>query len=1238
MSLFTYPQRRHSADRMCLAVLVSLPFVGAPSITAEELKWQTTPGARLVELPVAVERKAGFTAQPAAATGILFTNIISDERSMANRNLLSGSGVALGDVDGDGLCDIYFCRLEGDNVLYRNRGNWKFEDITQAAGVACSNEDSMGASFADVDGDGDLDLLVNSLGGGTRIFQNDGKGYFKEITDQAGVRSRTGSTSLALADIDGDADLDLYVANFRPTTIKDQPTTRFSGNMIDGRPVIIAVDGRPTTLPEFTNRFELSPSGEVLEYGEADVLYLNDGKGRFTPVSFTDGSFLNEDGNPLQQPPRDWGLAVQFHDFTGDGAPDLYVCNDLFTPDRIWINDGRGRFRALPRLALRNTSTFSMGVDFGDLDRDGNVDFFVVDMLSRNHKDRQVQVAGSGARAFPVGLIDNRPQFLRNTLQISRGDGTYAEIAYYGGVEASEWSWGPIFLDVDLDGYEDILITNGQLRDFQNADIADQIERAQAANRFSSSERSKLMKEFPGLFTPNVVFRNRGDLSFEDVSAAWGFDTVGVSQGMALGDLDNDGDLDVVVNNLNGEAGVYRNEGSAPRVAVRLKGSGGNTRGIGAKIRVYGGAVAMQSQEMICGGRYLSSDEAMRVFAAGSLTNEMRIEVSWRSGKRSVVSGVKGNRLYEIEEAGAPEKGAEKKQEEIKAVFSDVSQRLGHRHMEELYEDFARQPLLPRKLSQLGPGAGWADLDGDGWEELIIGSGRGGKLAVFQNEGQGGFKALKDPAVDKVVTRDQTSVVANEGLILVGSSNYEDGLTNGGCVRVYDLKRHTSGESVLGQAFSVGPLALGDIDQDGDLDLFVGGRSLPGKYPEGVPSLLLRNDAGKLVVVESWDKTGMVSGAVFSDLDGDGDPDLVLACEWGPVRVYRNEGSKYLEITDQTGLSQYLGWWNGVATGDFDEDGRLDIVASNWGENTRYRTSAEHPRQLYYGDLDGNGSVEDIETHYEPGMKAEVPDRGLRAVGAALPWVREKWTTYEAYGKASVREIYGEKLTRSVSVNTLASTLFLNRGEGKWEARRLPAEAQWAPGYAVCVGDYDGDGHEDVFLSQNFFAVTPDDARADAGRGLWLRGDGKGNLSPVSGQESGVKVYGEQRGAALCDYDHDGRVDLVVTQNGAESKLYHNEGARPGLRVRLKGPAGNASGVGAQLRLSYGNGKAGPVREVQAGSGYWSQNSATQVLGLRETPTQLQIRWAGGKTSRVDLQTGAREIEINRDDTVRVIR
>ena len=388
--------------RLCVALAWAVCSVAAA-------EWQAGSGWRSARLPSIPEHKPGFTKLNSKITGITFANHLANERSITNRNLLSGSGVAAGDIDGDGFCDLFFCRLDGPSVLYRNLGNWKFEDVTARAGVACAGQDSTGASFADIDGDNDTDLLVNALGNGTRIFQNDGGGTFTEVTQRAGVASKTGSTSMALADVDGDGDLDLYVANFRPTTVMDRPGTKFTVNVVGGKTVVTAVDGVPTSSPEFAGQFTVNEAGTVLESGEVDALYLNNGHGVFTSVSFTNGAFLDESGQVLRDPPRDWGLAVQFHDFTGDGAPDIYVCNDLFTPDRAWVNDGGGKFRALPTLALRNVSTFSMGVDFGDLNRDGHADFFVVDMLSPDHRKRQVQTGQSSPMWWPVGVIRNAP-------------------------------------------------------------------------------------------------------------------------------------------------------------------------------------------------------------------------------------------------------------------------------------------------------------------------------------------------------------------------------------------------------------------------------------------------------------------------------------------------------------------------------------------------------------------------------------------------------------------------------------------------------------------------------------------------------------------------------------------------------------------------------------------------------------------------------------------------------------
>jgi hypothetical protein len=1255
-----------------------------PADGAQPWSWEQGAGFRSAPLSLSATGKTGFSPMPPTVTGIVFTNQLAVERYTTNQIYLNGSGVAAGDVDGDGWCDLYFCGIDNQNVLYRNLGNWKFEDITAAAGVACANLDATGAAFADLDGDGDLDLVVNSVATGTEIFFNDGTGHFTKVAtlnpDHAGM-------SLALADIDGDGDLDLYVANYRTWTIRDRPNTKFRVNPAGTNFVVVRVNDRPVSEPDLVGRFVLDPGGKIIENGEPDVLFRNDGGGKFTPLSFTDGTFLDEDGKPLTSPPYDWGLSVMFRDLNGDGAPDIYVCNDFASPDRIWINDGHGRFRALGGVALRNTSLFSMGIDFADLNRDGLDEFFVADMLSRSHRLRQVQVGDLPPVTLAVGRIDDRPQYSHNTLFFNRGDGTYAELAQFAGVDASEWSWTPVFMDVDLDGYEDILISTGHERDAMNADVINRAEELKAQRPLSIMEQLNLRRMFSRLDAPNVAFRNRGNLTFDDVSATWGFDARGVSHGMAVADLDNDGDLDVVMNNLNRAPGIYRNDGVAPRIAVRLKGAPPNTRGIGARLKVMDGPVPMQSQEMICGGRYLSSDDAVRVFAAGSPTNILRIEVAWRSGKHSIVTGAKPNRVYEIDESSATSSPTNLPSLTAtpEPFFKDVSGLIAHTHHEEAFDDFARQTLLPRRLSQLGPGVAWFDVDGDGWEDLIVASGRGGQLSVFHNDGKGGFNPMHDVPLAQPVTRDQTTVLgwskgAGQTVLLAGSANYEDGLAVGAAVRQYNLAAKTMDDRLPGQESSAGPLALADIDGDGDLDLFVGGRSIPGKYPEAASSMLFRDAGGRWELdtenTKRLARIGLVSGAVWSDLDGDGFPELILACDWGPIKIFRNDhgtltawnpeirerGTRNPELGT---LSRLSGWWNGVTTGDLDGDGRPDIIASNWGWNNIYqaRRGGMNPppapaqdgtagtdlrssppgrgqgwvARVFFGDLAGNGSTELIEAYADEATSKIVPFHTLASVGKALPFVREHFPTFAAYSTASVSEILGEraKTAKELAVTTLASTVFLNRG-GRFEVIPLPAEAQWTPAFGISVGDLDGDGSEDVFLSQNFFAVPSDTWRHDAGRGLWLKGDGHGGLLPLAGQLSGVTVYGEQRGCALSDYDGDGRLDLAVTQNGAPTKLYRNVGARPGLRVRLNGPPGNPTGVGALVRLVFGQ-KQGPAREIHAGSGYWSQDGAVQVMAAPQNPTGITVRWPGGKVTTTELPGSAHEIEVNQDGKVKVL-
>ena len=1202
-----------------------------------ERTWHQHEGYRWASVEPGASGEVGFAPLSASETGIQFTNRLTEKEIERNQHYMNGSGVAVGDVNGDGWPDLYFAQLNGPNRLYENQGGFEFREVTDSAGVAHEGHYSTSAVFADIDGDEDLDLLVGSMSKGIAIYENDGQGHFRERAGAA-MEAGKGNMTLALADIEGDGDLDLYVANYKEKPVKDlypvselkwEKTVRSKNKNGDVEHTLVPPFDEHYTIIEKKN----APNSRR-ETGEKDALYLNTGEGAFRKVQNPNDRFRGPDGAP-QGLSLDWGLNASFRDINQDGHPDLYVNNDFWTPDRVWMNQGDGTFRAIDPMAIRSGSFSSMTVDFTDLNRDGAIDFFVTEMLSPEHQRRLRQFDPSDP--FPANRIGSRPQYNRNSLYLNRGDHTFAETAYFSGVEATEWSWGVRFLDLDLDGYEDLLVNTGFSYDYQDLDSQQEMGRRMA--RTSGADR--FITEYPRLRLENKAFRNDQDLTFTERSSEWGFAAgKDVSHGLATADFDHDGDLDVVVSRLNDQALLYENRASAPRVAVQLSGAPPNTQGVGATVTFTGGkgSGAPQTREVKAGGDYLSGSAPTVMFAARAENPNHVITVTWPNGATTTVDSVRANRVYDIEQpsprraaSGASASDAGTSAENRETIFEDTSPRLSHEHHESTYDDFRIQPLLPIKLSQQGPGLSWVDYDGDGDEDLFIPSGRGDEMAVFENDGQGQFTRRSLGELTDTTAADQTTLLgwstAQGTRLLVGQANYEPGDVRMPSVASYLVQNGsvTRQGDIPGVLSTTGPLAAADYDGDGDLDLFVGGRFMPAQYPRDATSRLFKNNDGHFSLdrtnVRRLEDLGLVTGAVFTDYDEDGDPDLLVSRAWDTLVLFRNDDGSFRNVTQAVGLDQFTGWWQGVTTGDFNNDGRPDIVATNWGTNSPYQPTADRPLKLYYRDFNRDRRVEIIEAYYDANTGGYVPRRQLGAFTSTPVPFASSVKSHKQFARSTLSDLLGRPPSQALSnkeLSTTKHTVFLNEGD-RFTARPLPAEAQFTTAFHAGVADYNNDGNEDLFLSQNFFEVRPDMPRLDAGRGMLLKGDGRGHFDVVPGHRSGIKVYGEQRGAAFSDVNSDGRVDLAVSQNGAATKLYMNQTAEAGLTVRLHGPPSNRDGIGASVRLLYEDGRGGPRREVQAGAGYWSQGGSAQVMGRAGPVDQIEVTWPDGRVDSLQV-------------------
>lgn len=1204
--------------------LIFLIIMGFGCSKQVELQWNQENGYRWAELSPGSAGGEGFKKLTPSETGITFSNNVKDETIADNRNFANGAGVAIGDIDGDGLSDIYFASTEGSNRLYKNLGNFEFKDITEQAGVAHEGYNSTGVVFADLNGDGSKDLLITSLSDGNSIYLNDGTGVFTFKSD-SGLGESTGSHSITLADIDGDDRPDLYIANYRLISVRDL----YGPDELSLENTTTTRNGRMQISPEFQEFYKvIEIDGQQFrqETGAVDELYLSRGNGSFEKADLKKHFPVNVEGDAGLF--KDWGFTPHFADLTGNGLADLYVTNDFWTPDRLWINQGDGIFHASDEHSIINQSFSSMGVDVSDLDKNGEPDIVVTEMLSGDHARRIRQFSDY------MGDYQGSTHHNHNSVYLNRGDTTFAQIAHLTGLEASGWSWATTFLDADLNGHEDLIVATGFYRDYLDMDAQREINQRYSQMGEAMIEQGTGFLSFPELKLANKVFANNGDLSFTDMSSSWGFTTEDISMGMATGDLNNDGAPDLVFNRFNETAVVYENRSENPRISIRLKGKKPNTDAIGARVTLTGGPV-IQRKQVTSGGIYLSGSDYPLVFAADESNTNHVIEICWPDETISRIENASANRMYVVDQSqiAAEAFKAAKTAPAAPPMFRDISDVIDHTHHESSYNDFQRvQPLLPKQLSRKGPTAAWIDYNENGRDDLFITEGKGGQLQLFENKGNLQFTPADVFTSLPPAPGDQVSLAgwsAENGVtVAVGSSNYEQGNPTVASALLYSFNNDqlVKTDSISGILSSTGPVVAADYDGSGSVDLFAGGHFLPGGYPKDASSRLFKNENGSFRLDEQnsalLNNAGLVNAALFADFTQTGSPDLLISTEWGELKLFENSNGRLHDISAATGLDRYSGWWNGIASGDFNNDGLTDFVALNIGTNSPYKPSENGSLRLYYDDLNLNNRLDIVDSYYYEPAAGYVPRHKLLDF-RSIPTILRNVRSHEEFSKATNDEIFNQDFSRIPfkQINTVHHLVFLNTGSG-FETQRLPVEAQISTGYHAGTADFDNDGNEDLFISQNSFEYPPSVAKQDAGRGLILMGEGNGSFTPLSGTESGIKIYGEQRGAAFSDFNADGKTDLVVTQNGGQTKLFVNQTNKTGIRIRLSGPIKNKTAIGSAMRLIYKDGSMGPLRIIQAGSGYRSQNGTTQVLGFSKTPKFIEVTWFDGTSSLVDYVDG----------------
>jgi hypothetical protein len=1050
-----------------------------------------------------------FTAIPSEQSGILFANNLSFDKDFniyTYRNYYNGGGVAIADINNDGLLDVYLTGNMAPNRLYLNKGDFKFEDITEKAGVAGTKAWSTGVSMADVNGDGFVDIYVCNSGDimgdnkQNELFVNNGNNTFTERAAEYGVADRGYTTHAAFFDYDKDGDLDLYILN-----------------------------NSYQAIGSFNLRKNERPKRDSLG---GDKLMRNDGN-KFKDVSEEAGIYGSVIG---------FGLGVTVGDVNKDGWMDIYVSNDFFERDYLYLNNHDGTFKECLTEQMRSVSGASMGADMADINNDAYPDIFVTEMLPRDNARLKTVTTFENWDRYQYSVQnDYYHQFTRNMLQLNNGDNSFSEIGRLSGVEATDWSWGALIFDMDNDGLKDIFVSNGIFQDLTNQDYLQYVSSPEIVKTVISGntvDYKKLIESIPSNPIPDFAFQNQGKLGFVNRANEWGLGSPNFSNGAAYGDLDNDGDLDLVVSNVNEVASVFRNETNQllPNnhyLKFALTGVDKNTFAFGTKITVTAKGKLFYVEQMPIRG-FESSMDPRPNLGLGEIDTVEQILIEWPDGRGNLLLNIPTNQVLKLHQKdGVPLTSLKLYQPEIIVIdplFRPADGLVDFVHEENEFVDFDRDHLIYHMISTEGPRMSKGDCNGDGLEDFFIGGAKDQAGALFMQTLQGTFRQTNQTLFEK----DKASEDAGSAFFDAdGDGDLDLYVCSGGneftnvSTALIDRLYFNDGKGNFSKSSQVLPttrfesnstVKAADYDGDGDQDLFVGGRLVSTEYGLPANSYILNND-GKgnftdvsQLVAPLLKGVGMVTDASWEDIDGDHDPDLLLAGEYIPLTVLLNESGKFVDRTIESGLVKTEGWWNRIEAGDLDDDGDIDFVVGNHGLNSRFRASATKPVCLYVSDFDHNGTIEQIICNY-------IGDRSYPMVlrhdlVSQIPALKKKYLKYENFKDETITDIFTpEQINEAIVLNAyqLSSVVLINQGNGKFIVRELPVEAQSSPVYGIEITDLDGDGNLDILLGGNLYRAKPEVGRYDASYGTFLRGDGAGNFSYVAAKESGIKIDGEVR-------------------------------------------------------------------------------------------------------------------------------